>query len=155
MKRNVNLVIALIALIVLMLSAGAAFSTSEPTVDPIDFAPVLFETGKAKIADPIIEMVGFDPTRDLEDAGDILRRFPNFEISITGHTDTRECSGDACLDLSRRRAQFVADWLIARGLERTRIKDVHGMGSRDPVGHNEVANERALNRRVEILAVRP
>ncbi|HRI58110.1 MAG TPA: OmpA family protein, partial [Saprospiraceae bacterium] len=54
--------------------------------------------------------------------------------------------------LSEQRAQIVADYLIAHGLDKSRIR-TKGYGGTKPIYVNPATeNERALNRRVEIRA---
>jgi len=65
-------------------------------------------------------------------------------LRIEGHTDASG-SASANLDLSRRRAQSVADYLIAAGVAKGRI-DVVGYGSTRPLDH--VDPHAAENRRV-------
>jgi len=65
-------------------------------------------------------------------------------LRIEGHTDSSG-SAAANLDLSRRRAQSVADFLIAAGVDRTRL-DVVGYGASRPLPG--VAPQAARNRRV-------
>ena len=72
----------------------------------------------------------------------------DFMISIGGHTDwlgtERYNEG-----LSDRRADVVADYLVSRGLSRTRI-DAQGFGESRPATDDETDEGRALNRRTEL-----
>ncbi len=69
-------------------------------------------------------------------------------IHIMGHTDS--IGSDAYnLRLSERRAQAVANYLSAHGLQSQRVV-VTGRGEREPVASNHTARGRAQNRRVEI-----
>jgi outer membrane protein OmpA-like peptidoglycan-associated protein len=63
-----------------------------------------------------------------------------------GHTDS---TGDDAynLDLSKRRAQAVIDYLGMRGVSSTRITAV-GYGETMPIADNATAEGRAMNRRV-------
>lgn len=66
---------------------------------------------------------------------------------IEGHTDARG-SRDLNVDLSRRRAQSVADFLVAQGVDKGRV-EVKGVGPDAPLpGHS--ASSQA-NRRVEAV----
>lgn len=66
---------------------------------------------------------------------------------IEGHTDSRG-KRDLNVDLSRRRAQSVADFLIAQGVESGRV-EVKGVGPDEPLpGHTAAAE---ANRRVEAV----
>jgi outer membrane protein OmpA-like peptidoglycan-associated protein len=77
----------------------------------------------------------------------LLKDNPNMEIEIAGHTDNIG-SPTYNLDLSRKRAQSVADYLIANGLNPRRLK-VKGYGERLPISSNDTDEGRQLNRRVE------
>ena len=60
---------------------------------------------------------------------------------IAGHTDARG-SRTVNIDLSRRRAQAVADYLISQGVDRTRV-EVKGVGPDQPLpGRAGEANRR-------------
>ena len=68
-------------------------------------------------------------------------------IKIEGHTDSR---GSAALNkkLSSDRAQAVAKWLVAHGIERSRVTSA-GFGPDRPIDTNDTDEGRANNRRVE------
>lgn len=74
-------------------------------------------------------------------------------IRIIGHTDSR--GSDAYnRQLSLKRAQSVADWLVAQGIDAERIA-VSGEGEHAPIASNATAAGRAANRRAEVsLTVR-
>lgn len=78
---------------------------------------------------------------------------PTMRIQIEGHTDNQ---GDATynLQLSERRAQSVAQYLIGKGVEASRITR-KGFGVSRPAASNDTAEGRAANRRTEcrILAL--
>lgn len=74
---------------------------------------------------------------------------PSQKIIIEGHTDstyTREYN----LELSLRRAQAVAGWLIEHGVDASRLK-AKGYGDFRPIADNKTEKGRALNRRVEMV----
>lgn len=74
---------------------------------------------------------------------------PNTELRIVGHTDN--VGTDAVNDpLSLQRAQSTRDYLVARGVNASRIMTV-GRGEHEPVASNATAQGRATNRRVEIF----
>jgi outer membrane protein OmpA-like peptidoglycan-associated protein len=81
----------------------------------------------------------------------VLNRYPKTTIQITGNTDSRgsEQSND---ELSRRRAQAVADELTADGVSASRIT-TRGVGASVPIATNDTPEGRAQNRRVEIVVV--
>ncbi|WP_070988977.1 OmpA family protein [Halofilum ochraceum] len=70
-------------------------------------------------------------------------------IEIIGYTDSQG-SADYNRDLSRRRAEAVADYLADQGIDRD-LMSVSGRGEADPVATNATAEGRARNRRVIIL----
>jgi outer membrane protein OmpA-like peptidoglycan-associated protein len=75
---------------------------------------------------------------------------PDAEIEIVGHADT---TGPLRFNqgLSERRANAVRDYLIARGVEPGKIKSVTGRGAEAPLVEERTEDDRARNRRVEIL----
>ena len=68
-------------------------------------------------------------------------------FTIEGHTDAVGAR-DYNLDLSRRRAQAVVDYLVGKGVERSRF-DVVGYGFDRPL--SGVGSTAAVNRRVEVV----
>jgi outer membrane protein OmpA-like peptidoglycan-associated protein len=70
-------------------------------------------------------------------------------IMIEGHTDSR--GADAYNEeLSRRRAQAVADALLTRGIPSSRF-EIIGRGEAAPVASNDTPAGRQQNRRVEVV----
>lgn len=69
-------------------------------------------------------------------------------LAITGHTDA---SGDETWNqqLSLARANAVADYIAAGGIDRARF-DVAGVGSASPIADDSSRYGRSLNRRIEI-----
>ena len=78
-----------------------------------------------------------------------LQGSPESRVIIEGHTDSRgsEAYNE---DLSRRRAQAVAEELVTRGVTSDRF-EVLGRGEGYPVANNGTAEGRQQNRRVEIV----
>lgn len=74
-------------------------------------------------------------------------------LLVTGHADSE---GDAEVNrrVSLRRARAVADYLAARGIERSRVT-VEGHGEDRPVATNDTAVGRSLNRRVDVVVLPP
>lgn len=77
-----------------------------------------------------------------------LSQHPESTVNIVGHTDS---SGSETLNnaLSVARAEAVRDYLVSRGIARSRIVTA-GRGSREPVADNSTQLGRDKNRRVEI-----
>jgi outer membrane protein OmpA-like peptidoglycan-associated protein len=87
----------------------------------------------------------------LDRVASTLREYGQTIIEVAGHTDSvgTDSYNQA---LSVRRAQAVADYLVARGVNRDRIIVV-GAGETRPVASNDTESGRAQNRRVEITIV--
>jgi outer membrane protein OmpA-like peptidoglycan-associated protein len=102
---------------------------------------VLFDTDQATLKPGATEII----TR----LADFLSRNETTRIRIEGHTDS---TGDDAYnsELSRRRAQAVADALAARNIPATRV-EVVGRGEGFPVATNDTSAGRQQNRRVEIV----
>lgn len=76
-----------------------------------------------------------------------LRGQAGMHVEIAGHTDDR--GSDAYnFDLSRRRAQSVAEHLHALGIDSARMQ-ARGYGESEPLDTNSTENGRERNRRVE------
>lgn len=78
----------------------------------------------------------------------ILQEHPNIKIEIQGHTDQ---VGDSIFNqiLSTKRAQAVCDYLVAKGIDPTRMI-VFGFGYLFPIASNRTSAGRRRNRRVSI-----
>jgi len=77
-----------------------------------------------------------------------LNQNPVTTVTIIGHTDNT--GSDAINNpLSVDRAESARDYLVSRGVARTRIA-TEGRGSREPVADNSTQQGRDKNRRVEI-----
>ena len=74
---------------------------------------------------------------------------PGSTLRIEGHTDSQG-SADNNMELSRQRAQTVADYIIRKGVPAKDV-EVAGMGESQPVASNDTPEGRANNRRVEII----
>ena len=102
---------------------------------------VLFEVDKA-VLKPGAE-------RQLDALAEVLTENPAAKVEIEGHTDS---TGSAAYNqsLSERRADAVADYLAARGIDASRIES-RGLGAGFPVASNATAEGRSQNRRVDVL----
>ena len=89
-----------------------------------------------------------EPT--LREIAEVLRRNPDWRLSIEGHTDN-VASDRYNLDLSSRRAAAVKSALSTRfGIAAQRLA-TSGAGESRPVEPNDSAEGRARNRRVELV----
>ena len=77
-----------------------------------------------------------------------LNRYPDSEVLIVGHTDSR---GDDAYNqrLSENRSGSARDFLVQQGVAASRIRAV-GMGESEPVASNDTDAGRQENRRVEV-----
>ncbi|WP_175654262.1 OmpA family protein [Burkholderia ambifaria] len=123
-----------------------AASTAEPTPAPVAVEHVnlagdaLFATGLATLT-PAARASLDKLLSERED-----RTYT--QVTVIGHTDS--VGNDATnLTLSKRRAETVAGYLKAHGLNAQTVS-VSGRGSADPVASNATAEGRASNRRVDI-----
>jgi outer membrane protein OmpA-like peptidoglycan-associated protein len=108
----------------------------------IEKAVIRFEVGSAK---PPLDAV--DRIEELAVAMNrVLRENPSTRVIVTGHTD--EVGGtDANFQLSRERAQEIADALITQGIPANRIQ-VIAAGNGQPVRPGDTLWDRASNRSV-------
>jgi OOP family OmpA-OmpF porin len=89
-----------------------------------------------------------DSIAKLNEAVAILKRNADDKIEIAGHTDSQGAA-DYNQGLSERRAQTVADFLVAHGANASNLA-VKGYGESQPVADNGSKEGRAANRRVEL-----
>jgi outer membrane protein OmpA-like peptidoglycan-associated protein len=77
-----------------------------------------------------------------------LEQYPKSNLLIAGHTDS---VGTHAYneDLSRRRAQAAANYLVAEGVDRSRLQTM-GLGETEPVSTANTESGNSQNRRVEV-----
>jgi outer membrane protein OmpA-like peptidoglycan-associated protein len=83
--------------------------------------------------------------------GELAKSFDKYEdsdIMIVGHTDNTGTEAHN-QDLSIRRADAAAGFLVDRGVSGKRIRTL-GLGEMEPVSSNETASGRQENRRIEV-----
>lgn len=78
----------------------------------------------------------------------VLRNNPELKVLIEGHS-SREGNPDHNLVLSQQRAEAVAAYFAAKGIDSSRLQ-AKGFGSAQPLNEGRTEAERILNRRVEI-----
>ena len=94
---------------------------------------------------------GFLPT--LGKVADLMNRAPRTRARVVGHTDNVG-SDSYNLDLSLRRAESVAAFLTAQGVNNRRLS-TDGRGKDEPIASNATPEGRQMNRRVDIVILRP
>ena len=105
---------------------------------------VLFEVDRAELRASAV--------RGFSKLVTFLRDHPEREVLIEGHTDSTG-SDSYNLDLSRRRAGAVQDFLVQNGVNSERLT-VIGYGETYPVASNDTNDGRQQNRRVELVILR-
>lgn len=85
---------------------------------------------------------------NLEQLAEIMGEDDNTELLIVGHTDSIG-DEDYNYDLSERRADSAADYIISQGIGANRV-DTEGRGETEPIGDNDTEAGRQKNRRVEV-----
>ncbi len=83
----------------------------------------------------------------LDNAVDVMKKYPDIRVQITGHTDSQGGYRHN-VDLSRRRAEAVRKYMVDNGIKAKRI-ETDGVGPDEPIDTNETAEGRARNRRIE------
>jgi outer membrane protein OmpA-like peptidoglycan-associated protein len=83
----------------------------------------------------------------LDAAVKVLKEYPDVKIEIQGHTDGKG-KPEYNKGLSQRRADAVRDYLIAKGIDESRLTAV-GYGMDVPIADNRTDSGRAKNRRTE------
>lgn len=103
---------------------------------------VMFDTGKSTLKPETIALLDqFIP---------VLKPHAKSRWEIEGHTDT--VGGRSTnMDLSKRRAQSVKDYLVKKGGFSADLIAVAGKGPDEPISTNETDAGRAQNRRVELI----
>lgn len=79
---------------------------------------------------------------------DILKKYPDSNILVAGHTDS-DGAEQYNQSLSERRAKAVSDYTMMQGVSSSRLSVV-GLGETEPIATNSTESGKQLNRRVEI-----
>lgn len=85
---------------------------------------------------------------NLRNLAESLKKYPNTNVLLVGHTDAIG-SDEYNYNLSTRRANAAANYLVSLGVDRKRIEAV-GRGETEPVADNDTEAGRQQNRRVEV-----
>jgi len=105
----------------------------------------------------ILEGIHFDTNKDvikpdskpiLDRAVEVLQKYPQVRIEVSGHTDSNG-EYEHNVDLSQRRAESVKNYLIEHGIAAERI-ETRGAGPNEPIATNDTKDGRAQNRRIEV-----
>jgi outer membrane protein OmpA-like peptidoglycan-associated protein len=100
---------------------------------------IFFDFGKATLRP--------ESTNELERLIKLLNDVPTLRIEISGHTDNKS-SAEFNQKLSEARAKAVVDYLVGKGIDKTRLTAV-GYGLTQPIATNDTDEGRQMNRRTE------
>ncbi|WP_428267050.1 OmpA family protein [Haliangium sp.] len=108
---------------------------------------VLFDSGRARLSS--------EGEVALAEVLDILKQFKDRRFLVAGHTDDLKVRSRRFRNnwyLSTARAVSVVEYMIDAGFPATNL-GAAGYGEFDPVAPNDSAENRQLNRRIEIIIV--
>jgi len=118
-----------------------------PVPVSIDLKGVNFDFDKATLRPDAVSI--------LNEAIEILKRYPELSVEVAGHTDSK--GTDAYNQaLSERRATTVYDYLTSNGIDSSRLVGPTGYGESRPIAPNtnddgsDNPEGRAINRRTEL-----
>jgi OOP family OmpA-OmpF porin len=123
-----------------------------PTKVTIDLRGVEFKFDHPRVGEklePSLKAPTAESIAILDQAIDTLKRNPEVRVEVDGHTDSK--GTDAYNQkLSERRAKGVYDYLIAHGIDASRLDGPKGFGESQPIDTNDTAEGRQRNRRTEL-----
>ncbi len=114
--------------------------TTLPISSKMKFESVEFEEGSSALSS---YMYG-----DLDKLADFLLDNPEFNLRISGHTDS-DGREDANLELSQERADVIKEYLVYFGKVQEMRISATGFGSSRPIVEEKTEEDKRLNRRVE------
>jgi outer membrane protein OmpA-like peptidoglycan-associated protein len=119
-------------------------------------APTAHHVGKVMRLEALIfhqrsAVISPESYAELNTVADMLHQNPNMVIQLEGHTDTR---GDKNLNLklSEDRVEAVKNYLVRRGVNKSRIK-LKAFGGSQPLSTENTEEAHKLNRRVEVRII--
>ncbi|MBX9402510.1 OmpA family protein [Lysobacter sp. BMK333-48F3] len=149
--------------LILLMSACAGVDTGEGQAmggarnivfsDPVDFIGVNFKTARPRQGEDFsVALLSSSADREaLKQDLHLLGKMPSdIPLRVVGFTDSRECAGEECRELSLRRAKAITDWLIGMGIPSSRLAAPQGFGAERPIDDNGTEKGRARNRRAYV-----
>lgn len=129
-----------------------------PTAPATESERQLIERGRIRLENVYFETASAlllqESEAALNEAGAALEKFPDLEIEVEGHTDTRG-SNAFNLRLSQARAESVRDYLLAHFKLRAENVRAKGYGETRPETRERNEEELLRNRRVELRVLNP
>lgn len=101
---------------------------------------ILFDVNKAGLRP--------EAQTNLQNLAQVLNKYADTNVLIEGHTDS-DGTDEHNLELSKQRAQSVANYLAGLSVDATRMTQM-GYGESQPVASNDTSDGKQANRRVEI-----
>lgn len=132
--------------------AAPQYVPPKGTVD-YELPRVEFQRGRPQASETFEESAAppaADQVKRLMVSVRFLEDVPQVGVEIIGSTDTQECKGAECRELSIRRARCVYLWLVGHGISASRLRGPKGDGSDYPIGSNDSEEGRQSNRRVQL-----
>jgi OOP family OmpA-OmpF porin len=147
--------------------AAPTDSDGDGVLDPADRCPgtargvAVDSSGCPQQGEITLVGVGFETNSDtltaesravLDPVADNLKKYPELQIELQGHTDS--VGADKYnLSLSQRRADSVRAYLLSQGVSASQVV-ARGYGESQPVSDNGTREGRAQNRRVVMKVLR-
>ncbi len=128
-----------------------------PAPAPAPAPTVVVEKGKIRALDKVLFATNKDEVlpeslRILNDVFNLMSSDASIrKVRIEAHTDNKG-SATYNQDLSERRAKWVREYLVKKGIEPARL-DSKGFGPSKPIDTNDTPEGRGNNRRVEFIIV--
>lgn len=123
-----------------------------------DLSPLFFKPGRPLARESVTDALADSASTQLgllEDNAEVLRNTPDIAVEVMGFTDSHECAGQGCYQLSLRRARCVFEWLLAHGVSARKLKGPTGNGSGWPIDKSNSEEGWQYNRRVQLDFVSP
>ena len=97
-----------------------------------------------------------DAATTLDVLVDLMNKYPDMEVEVSAHTDARG-KDQYNLDLSKKRAASTLEYLVSKGIERSRLKSI-GYGEMQPLNKCDKEGicedeEYDINRRCEFTII--
>lgn len=124
----------------IILSTGEAPKPQHVVGQVMRLQNLIFEVGNAKI-DP-------ESYTELDLVLNMMRENPTMIIQLEGHTDYIGVAADN-MKLSQRRVDAVRDYLVNKGVNKSRLK-TKAFGGTQPLSRDNTPEGHRLNRRVEV-----
>lgn len=104
---------------------------------------LLFEFDSSKLQ--------IESKENLSELASSLNQYPNSDIVIVGHTDSKG-SEEYNMELSNRRSDAAKEYLVSRGVPSSRVQ-AQGRGELEPIADNDLESGRDQNRRIEVAII--